>query len=176
MNLALEDHFNDGIEDKVIDLKESEQDKSFRITEDVHEGRSSRTMGGLHRWLGVRHIQLVAIGGSIGTGLFIAIGTGLYNGGPASLLLAFIIECLMVGMPNNCLAEMSTYMPVSGGFIGLAGKWCDEALGFMAGWNFFVYMALTVPFEISAVNVLLEYWQDDIPIVAVCSACIAAYA
>lgn len=55
-------------------------------------------------------------------------------------------------------------------------KWVDEAWGFMAGWDFFIYMALTVPFEISAVNVLLEYWRRDIPVVAVCLACIAAYA
>lgn len=80
----------------------------------------------------------------------------------------------MVGMLNNCLAEMTTYMPVSGGFIRLAGCWVDEAWGFMAGCNFFIYMALTVPFEISAVNVLLEFWRHDIPLVAVCLACIAA--
>lgn len=158
-----------------MDFKEGDQDKPLGNPEDFNEGHSG-TVGGLHRRLGIRHIQLVAIGGSIGTGLFIAIGTGLYKGGPASLLLAFIIECLIVSLINNCLAEMATYMPISGGFIGLAGKWVDEALGFLAGWNFFIYMALTVPFEISAVNVLLQYWRDDIPIVAVCCACIAAYA
>ncbi|KAB8225648.1 amino acid permease-domain-containing protein [Aspergillus novoparasiticus] len=88
------------------------------------------------------------------------------SGGPGSLLLAFFIESLMVGMLNNCLAEMTTYMPVSGGFIRLAGCWVDEAWGFMAGWNFFIYMALTVPFEISAVNMLLEFRRHDIPVVA----------
>lgn len=134
------------------------------------------TMGGLHRRLGSRQIQLVAIGGSIGTGLFIAIGGALYKGGPGSLLIAFTVEAIMVAMLNNCLAEMTTYMPVSGGFIRLAGKWADDAWGFMAGWTFFIYMALTVPFEISAVNVLLAYWRNDIPVVAVCLACIAAYA
>lgn len=82
----------------------------------------------------------------------------------------------MVGMLDNCLAEMTTYMPVSGGFIRLAGKWVDEAWGVMAGRNFFICMALTVPFEISGVNLLLEYWRDDIPIVAVWMACVVAYA
>ncbi|KAJ5116033.1 amino acid permease/ SLC12A domain-containing protein [Penicillium angulare] len=158
--------------EKSEDHKEHDEEN---FKEDVIAGHSG-TVGGLHRRLGIRHIQLVAIGGSIGTGLFIAIGTGLYKGGPGSLLLAFIIECLMVSMLNNCLAEMSTYMPVSGGFIGLAGKWCDDALGFMAGWNFFIYMALTVPFEISAVSVLLQYWRDDIPVVAVILVCMAFYA
>ncbi len=154
--------------------EKSETGDSF--PEDVNEGHASSAGGVLHRRLGNRQIQLVAIGGSIGTGLFIAIGSGLYKGGPASLLIAFAIEALMVGMLNNCLAEMTTYMPVSGGFIRLAGKWVDEAWGFMAGWNFFIYMALTVPFEISAVNLLLEFWRDDIPVVAVCMACILAFA
>lgn len=162
-----------GEKDSTMDAKDISQDQ---FKEDVNEGHATVTIGGLHRRLGIRHIQLVAIGGSIGTGLFIAIGTGLHKGGPASLLLAFIIECLMVSMLNNCLAEMSTYMAVPGGFIGLAGKWCDDALGFMAGWNFFIYMALTVPFEISAVSVLLEYWRDDIPHIAVILICMGLYA
>ncbi|KAJ5720094.1 amino acid permease/ SLC12A domain-containing protein [Penicillium malachiteum] len=132
-------------------------------------------MGGLHRRLGTRHIQLVAIGGSIGTALFVSIGTGLYKGGPASLIIAFTTESLIIAMLNNCLAEMSTYMAVPGGFIGLAGKWCDDAFGFMAGWNFFIYMALTTPFEITAVSVLLQYWRDDIPHTAVILVCIALY-
>jgi amino acid transporter len=71
---------------------------------------------------------------------------------------------------------MTTYMPVTGGFIALAGKWVDDAWGFLAGWNFFIFVALTIPFEISAVNVLLGFWRDDIPAWAVCSACIAVYA
>lgn len=162
-------------EEKDNGPKEFEDVDACKSPGDVIEGRASARIGILHRQLANRQIQLVAIGGSIGTGLFIAIGSGLYKGGPASLLIAFIIEALMVGMLNNCLAEMTTYMPVSGGFIRLAGKWVDEAFGFMAGWNFFIYMALTVPFEISAVNLLLEYWRDDIPVVAVCIACIVAY-
>ncbi|CAG7969649.1 unnamed protein product [Penicillium salamii] len=150
-------------------------DDPARKDDEFYEGYSSERIGGLRRRLGNRHIQLVAIGGSIGTGLFIAIGTGLHKGGPASLLIAFAIEAIMVGMLNNCLAEMTTYMPVSGGFIRLAGQWVDEAWGFMAGWNFFIYVALTVPFEICAVNLLLQYWRDDIPVVAVIVACMVVY-
>lgn len=160
---------------------EHEEDKKHadgdleKPEDELNEGNVSGRDGGLRRRLGNRHIQLVAIGGSIGTGLFIAIGTGLRKGGPASLLIAFAIEAIIVSMLNNCLAEMTTYMPVSGGFIRLAGQWVDEAWGFMAGWNFFIYMALTVPFEICAVSVLLEYWRSDIPVAAVCVACIVVY-
>ncbi|PYI09513.1 hypothetical protein BO78DRAFT_271710, partial [Aspergillus sclerotiicarbonarius CBS 121057] len=139
-------------------------------------GTNLDQLNGLQRRLGNRQIQLIAIGGSIGTGLFIAIGGALYKGGPVSLLIALIIQTIMVSLLNNCLAEMSTYMPVSGGFIALAGKWVDDAWGFLAGWNFFIFMALNIPFEISAVNLLLRFRRDDIPPWAVCLACIGAYA
>lgn len=90
----------------------------------------------LQRHLGNRQIQLIAIGGSIGTALFVSIGTGLHNGGAGSLFLAFAIQSIVLAMVNNCIAEMTTAYPVSGGFIRLAGKWVDDALGFMVGWNF----------------------------------------
>lgn len=71
-----------------------------------------------------------------GTALFVSIGQGLEKGGPASLFLAYFIASCMLAMVNNSIAEMSVAYPVSGGFIRLAGKWVDDALGFMAGWNF----------------------------------------
>ncbi|KAL3484227.1 amino acid permease/ SLC12A domain-containing protein [Aspergillus germanicus] len=160
------------------ELKHTPSQGSACVAKDPETQETSITRpdsGGLHRRLSNRQIQLIAMGGSIGTGLFIAIGGALHKGGPASLLLAVGIQCIMVSMLNNCLAEMTTYMPVTGGFIALAGKWVDEAWGFLAGWNFFIFVSLTIPFEISAVNVLLGFWRDDIPAWAVCLACIAVY-
>ncbi|KAI0880484.1 amino acid permease/ SLC12A domain-containing protein [Annulohypoxylon maeteangense] len=130
----------------------------------------------LLRHLGNRQIQLIAIGGSIGTALFVSIGGGLAKGGPGSLLIGYTIYAIMVGMVNNSMAEMVTYMPVSGSFIRMAGRWVDEALGFMAGWNFFLYEACLIPFEISAINLVLGFWRDDIPPAAICVACIVLYA
>lgn len=103
---------------------------------DVQEGMVTDNADNLQRHLNNRQIQLIAVGGSIGTALFVSIGTGLYNGGPGSLLLAYMIQSAILAMVNNCIAEMSTAYPVSGGFIRLAGKWVDDALGFMVGWNF----------------------------------------
>lgn len=104
--------------------------------QDVQEGVMADNADNLQRHLGNRQIQLIAIGGSIGTALFVSIGTGLYHGGAGSLFLAYSIQSIFLAMINNCLAEMSTAYPVSGGFIRLAGKWVDDALGFMVGWNF----------------------------------------
>lgn len=103
---------------------------------DVQEGFVSDNADQLQRHLNNRQIQLIAIGGSIGTALFVSIGSGLYNGGPGSLFLAYAIESIVLACVNNSVAEMSTQHPISGGFIRLAGKWVDEALGFMCGWNF----------------------------------------
>ncbi|OJK02255.1 hypothetical protein ASPACDRAFT_24798 [Aspergillus aculeatus ATCC 16872] len=110
---------------------------------------------GLQRRLNNRQTQLLAIGGSIGTALFISIGNGLAAGGPGSLLVAYTLYALVIGCINNCVAEMTVLQPVSGGFIRLAGKWVDDALGFMVGWNFFFYEALMIPYEITAINLVL---------------------
>ncbi|KAF9878278.1 hypothetical protein CkaCkLH20_04316 [Colletotrichum karsti] len=131
---------------------------------------------GLHRRLSTRQVQLVAIGGSIGTALFVSIGGALQRSGPGSLLLAFGIYNIILSLCNNCMAEMAVYMPVSGGFVRLAGKWVDDAFGFMAGYNFFFYQVFMVPFEIVAITLVLSYWSDQIPVAAVCCGCIALYA
>lgn len=129
----------------------------------------------LQRRLGNRQIQLIAIGGSIGTALFVSIGTGLARGGPGSLFISFLIYSFMLALVNNGTAEMTVLQPVSGGFIRMAGHWVDDAFGFMAGWNFFFYEALLIPFEITALNLVLTYWRDDIPVAAVCAACTLLY-
>jgi yeast amino acid transporter len=104
--------------------------------DDYAEGMLSDNADQLQRHLANRQIQLIAIGGSIGTALFVSIGQGLYHGGAGSLLIAYTVQSCFLALVNNCVAEMSTAYPVSGGFIRLAGKWVDEAFGFMVGWNF----------------------------------------
>jgi yeast amino acid transporter len=130
----------------------------------------------LQRRLGNRQIQLIAIGGSIGTAVFVSINSGLHHGGPGSLFLAYLIYSCMLGLINNCMAEMTVLHPVSGGFIRMAGHWVDDAFGFMAGWNFYLYEGLIIPFEITALNLVLSFWSDDIPVAAICAACTVLYA
>merc|ERR1711939_646807 len=129
---------------------------------DVQEGFLAENADHLKRNLNNRQIQLIAIGGSIGTALFVSIGGGLYRAGAAGLLLGYLFQSCVLAMVNNCIAEMSTAYPVSGGFIRLAGHWVDDALGFMVGWNFFFYEALLIPFEISAFTLVLSFWSEDV--------------
>ena len=146
---------------------------------DGHLGTSqlypTTTAGELHRELSMRNVFMLGIGGGIGTALFVSIGGALNSAGPASLLLGFIVYGLVLANINNSVAEMTVYMPVSGGFIRLAGYWVDEALGFAGGWNFYIYLGLIVPFEITALSLVLSFWSPDIPTGAICAACIVLY-
>uniref|UniRef100_L2FS12 Amino acid permease n=1 Tax=Colletotrichum fructicola (strain Nara gc5) TaxID=1213859 RepID=L2FS12_COLFN len=150
-----------------------------RVSLDSYGSCVRHNSDGLQRRLDNRQIQLIAIGGTIGTGLFVTIGGGLAKGGPASLLIAYTLYACVVALVNNSIAEMSTYMPVSGGFIRLAGVWVDEALGFMVGWNYFLYEALLIPFEITALNLVLSFWNEKVtepgPTAGICAAIIVAY-
>ncbi|KAI4214603.1 MAG: hypothetical protein LQ351_003020 [Letrouitia transgressa] len=135
-----------------------EADENLRYSPD-DENSLKPVYDSTHRKLKPRHIQLIGIGGTIGTALYVQIGEGLINGGPASLFMAFTI-CLDL---TNGIAEMVTYLPISSPFIRFAGRYVDEAFGFAAGYNFFVFEAALVPFEIVACNVIIRYWSDIVP-------------
>ncbi|KAL0060687.1 general amino acid permease agp2 [Marasmius tenuissimus] len=128
-----------------------------------------------HRTLSSRHIQLIGIGGTIGTAIFVQVGTSLTHGGPASLLLAFTLYSTVVLALNNCLAEMVTYMPISSPYVRYADHFIDPALGFVAALNFFITMCIEIPFEITALNATLHFWTEKIPIEAVIFAVLIAY-
>ncbi|KAK0335575.1 hypothetical protein LTR91_019486 [Friedmanniomyces endolithicus] len=103
---------------------------------------------------------------------------------PTALL--FCTMTYIVAQANPRLGQVSIGSGLAhGGFIRMAGHWVDDALGFMAGWNFFFYEALLIPFEVTALNSVLGFgeckalrpvWRDDIPTWAVCIACIILYA
>ncbi|KAE8376509.1 amino acid permease-domain-containing protein [Aspergillus bertholletiae] len=135
--------------------------------ESLDAGTNILTEDGTHRFLKSRHIQLIGIGGTIGTALYVQIGQSLLHGGPASLFLAFSIWCCVILAITVCLAEMVVYLPVSSPFIHFAGRYVDEALGVAAGWNFFVFEAVQVPFEITACNMIINYWSDVVPTAAI---------
>ncbi|KAK2742726.1 hypothetical protein FQN55_007667 [Onygenales sp. PD_40] len=121
----------------------------------------------LQRKIGGKELQLFAVGGAIGTSLFVQMGASLPKGGPAGLFLGFIAYGTIIFSVNQCFAEMVTYLPIASPFVRLAGFWVDEALSFAMGWNYFFLMAFSIPYEITAINVLLTYWTDKIPVAAV---------
>ncbi|KAL3444675.1 amino acid permease/ SLC12A domain-containing protein [Aspergillus insuetus] len=130
----------------------------------------------LHRKLGGKEIQLFAVGGAIGTSLYVQMGASLPKGGPAGLFLGFVLYGTIVLAVNQCFAEMVTYLPIASPFVRLAGFWVDDALSFAMGWNYFFLMAFNIPYEITAIHVLLTYWTDKIHVGVVVAVCLVIYA
>jgi amino acid transporter len=133
-------------------------------------------MDGTHRRLKPRHIQLIGIGGTIGTVLFVQIGKGLIQGGPGSLFIAFSLWCTVILAVTISLAEMVTYLPISSPFIRFAGRYVDKAFGFAAGWNFFVLEAALVPYEVTSCNVIIHFWSDIVPAGGIIAIVLVLYA
>ena len=92
----------------------------------------------LKRRLQSRHLQMIAIGGTIGTGLFIGSGGALATAGPASTLIAFAFVGTIVFSVMVALGEMATYIPISGAFTAYASRFVDPSLGFALGWIYWV--------------------------------------
>src|SRR5436305_8645299 len=74
------------------------------------------------------------------------------------------------------MAEMVTYLPISSPFIRFAGRFVDDAFGFAAGWNFFVFEAALVPFEIVACNVIIGFWSQAVPTGGIIAIVLVLYA
>ncbi|KAI9164061.1 Proline-specific permease [Paramyrothecium foliicola] len=119
--------------------------------------------GQTKRGLSPRHVQLMAIGGSIGTGLFVGIGASLVRSGPLSLLLAFTFWGLLFVWPCNlCVAEMLAYLPIRGSIFELASRFVDPALGVTLGYVYFYAGVMLVCVEYSAISSVVGYWNADI--------------
>ncbi|TJY41782.1 amino acid permease [Cohnella pontilimi] len=112
----------------------------------------------LVRGLKARHLTMIAIGGAIGTGLFVASGGAISSAGPGGALLAYAAIGLMVYFLMTSLGEMAAYMPVSGSFSTYAGRFVDPALGFAMGWNYWFNWAITIAAEIAAANLIVKFW------------------
>ncbi len=124
---------------------------------------STQAGQGLHRKLQSRHLSMIAIGGSIGTGLFVASGATIANAGPGGALLAYLLIGLMVYFLMTSLGEMAAFMPVSGSFAAYGSHFVDPAFGFALGWNYWYNWAITVAVELAAAAIIMKYWFPDVP-------------
>ncbi|CEP20447.1 PUT4 [Cyberlindnera jadinii] len=119
--------------------------------------------GELKQGLTSRHIQIFALAGIIGTGLFVGSGSALSASGPLGLLISYIVLSCVVYFIMNELAEMVTLFPNGGGAIHtLAKRYVDGSLSFATGWLYFYNYAILVPAEISAATIVIKYWTDSV--------------
>ncbi|KAI8659067.1 Amino acid permease [Fusarium sp. Ph1] len=116
-----------------------------------------------HRGFKPCHSQMIALGGSIGTALFIATGLVLRTGGPCFLLVAYSVLCLVTYGVMTGIAEIASYLPVPGGTMGYyAHKYISSSLGFAWGYLYWYSLGILVPYELTAVALLVEYWDPSV--------------
>lgn len=102
---------------------------------------------------------MIAIGGCIGTGLFMASGSAISEAGPGGALVAYAAIGLMVYFLMTSLGEMATYLPVSGSFSTYAARFVDPSLGFALGWNYWFNWVITVAADVVIAAVVVSYWE-----------------
>ncbi|KAH8697458.1 amino acid permease/ SLC12A domain-containing protein [Talaromyces proteolyticus] len=119
--------------------------------------------GKLQRGLKGRHIQFIALGGTIGTGLFLGIGSALATSGPLSLFLGYLVTSIAIWSMMQCLGEMTSLLPLPGMIAQLGSRFVDPALGFAMGWNQWYNCAIAICSETSGAVILIQYWTDINP-------------
>ncbi|KAK4101341.1 hypothetical protein N658DRAFT_425433 [Parathielavia hyrcaniae] len=124
----------------------------------------SAKQGELQRQLSGRHLNFIAIGGTVGTGFFLGTGTALVKAGPAGCLISYIFVGSILWSVMVCLGEMATYIPTAGAFSTYATRFVDASLGFAVGWLYWFGWAVTYALSLVAAGLIIQYWNEDINI------------
>ncbi|MDF7637514.1 amino acid permease [Leuconostocaceae bacterium ESL0958] len=113
--------------------------------------------------LKTRHVSMIALGGSIGTGLFLSSGASVSQAGPFGAMLAYLLIGIMVFFLMTSLGEMATYLPTSGSFSEYGSRFVDPAFGFALGWNYWFNWAITLAVDTATVGLVAQFWLPDVP-------------
>lgn len=116
----------------------------------------------LKQGLSNRHIQLIALGGAVGTGLFLGISQTIKLAGP-SVLFGYALAGVIAFLIMRHLGEMVVEEPVSGSFSYFANKYWGPMAGFMSGWNYWVLYVLVSMAELSAIGTFIQFWWPELP-------------
>ena len=115
-------------------------------------------MSNLAKKLESRHVNMIALGGAIGTGIFLTSGYSIAIGGPGSALFAYVIMAIIVYFLMTSLGEMSTYQPTAGTFCEYSNQYVGRSFGFAMGYNYWLNWAITIATEVSAAAMIMSYW------------------
>ncbi|MGY0162598.1 amino acid permease [Edwardsiella tarda] len=125
-------------------------------------GDSQHSSTTLERGLKNRHIQLIALGGAVGTGLFLGIGPAIQLAGPA-VLLGYALGGVIAFLIMRQLGEMVVQEPVAGSFAHFAHHYWGPFAGFVSGWNYWVMFVLVGMAELTAAGIYMQYWWPEVP-------------
>ncbi|KAF2746899.1 hypothetical protein M011DRAFT_468185 [Sporormia fimetaria CBS 119925] len=138
--------------------------KSEPMTTSDVEKQTAPVKDQLQRKLRSRHLQFVAIGGTVGTGVFIASGTSIATAGPVGALLAYVFIGSLVYSVMLSLCEMSTFLPISGAFTRYAARFVDPSLAFSMGYIYFISWSVTYALELTAAGIIIQWWNSTLSI------------
>ncbi|EFX00094.1 amino acid permease [Grosmannia clavigera kw1407] len=141
-----------------VPSNELEKDRTTEGVESLGGVGQGEEFGYVARGLKSRHIQFIALGGTIGTGLFLGIGSAFTRAGPLSVVLGYSFTGIAVYAMMQCLGEMATWLPLPGAIPQFCARYVDEALGFAVGWNNWYSASITICAEVSAASVVIGYW------------------
>ncbi|PVU94694.1 hypothetical protein BB560_005919, partial [Smittium megazygosporum] len=129
----------------------------------THKGHViSDAQKNLVRGLKGRHMSMIALGGAIGTGLFIGSGSSLAISGPGGTMVSYALISVIVFFVMGALAEMASLIPVSGSFSDYATRFVDPAFGFAIGWNYWFVWSTVVGAELVASGIIVKYWVPGV--------------
>ncbi|WP_280762049.1 amino acid permease [Prescottella agglutinans] len=127
-----------------------------------HETINQAPSEGYSRGLNARTVQMIALGGAIGTGLFYGSGGAIEEAGP-SLILVYLAAGLVIFVIMRALGELLTYRPISGSFAEYAEEFLGRFFGFATGWAYWAVWAATCMAEITVAGKYIEYWWPSVP-------------
>lgn len=117
---------------------------------------------GYQRGLGSRQVQMIAIGGAIGVGLFMGAGANIAKAGP-SIILMYALAGVVIFFIMRALGELLMYRPVSGSFAEYAREFLGPFFGFVTGWTYWLLWVVTGMAELTAAAIYIHFWFPDIP-------------
>lgn len=112
----------------------------------------------LRRGLRSRHLTMMALGGTIGTGLLLGSGSVIHTAGPGGAILSYIVVAVLVYFVMTNLGEMAAFSPITGSFCEYSAKYVDKAFGFAMSWNYWLNWALVVASEVIAAGIVMQFW------------------
>jgi AAT family amino acid transporter len=116
----------------------------------------------LQRGLKERHIQMIAIGGAIGVGLFLGSAKAIQQAGP-SLLLSYLVAGVAIFLIMRALGELLLYRPVAGSFATYADEFVGPWAGFVTAWTYWLMWIVIAMAEITAAGIYVQYWLPGLP-------------
>lgn len=127
---------------------------------------------GLKRDLKSRHLMMISVGGTIGTGLFLGSGQTISQAGPFGAILGYLAGSFVMLLVLLCLAELSTALPVSGSFQSYASRFISPGAGFTTGWLYWINWATCIAADFTAAGIIANNWFPNVPVWIWC-ACFA---